>query len=41
MLLSEDCGSLHNNVCESALQIVKGSGAAMFFHIGSAFQQFM
>ena len=32
MLSAEGCGSLHNNVCESTLQIVKGSGAAMCFH---------
>ena len=37
MLSSEGCGSLHNNVCESALQIVKGSGAAMFPDKGLAF----
>ena len=37
MLSSEGCGSLHNNVCESALQIVKGSGATMFSDKGSVF----
>ena len=38
---SQACGNLHSVECESVLQTVKRSGAAMFAHKGSAFQQFV
>lgn len=41
MFPSQAWGSLHNVECESVLQTVKCSGAAMFSHKGSAFQQFV
>ena len=41
MFPSQAWGSLHGVECESVLQTVKCSGAAMFAHKGSAFQQFV